>query len=62
MSEKLLFKPEEAAEKLAVSRWAVYRAIGDGSLESVKLGKSRRIPADALDRYVERLRAEQVPA
>jgi len=63
MAEKLLYRPEEVADRLSISRWAVYRAIADHSLESVKLGKSRRIPAAAVAAYIERLREEQaVPA
>jgi excisionase family DNA binding protein len=58
VSEKVLYRPEEAAERLSISRWAVFRAIADGSLESVTLGRSRRIPAAAIDQYVERLREE----
>lgn len=56
--DKLLYRPEEVALLLSISRWAVYRAIGDGTLESVKLGKSRRIPATAIEAYVEALRAK----
>jgi excisionase family DNA binding protein len=59
VQEKLLYRPEEVAERLSISRWAVYRAIGDGSLESVKIGKSRRIEAAAVAAYIERLRDGQ---
>ncbi len=59
VQEKLLYRPEEVAERLSISRWAVYRAIGDGSLESVKIGKSRRIEAAAVAAYIERLREGQ---
>jgi excisionase family DNA binding protein len=59
VADKLLYRPEEVAERLSISRWAVYRAIGDGSLESVKIGKSRRISSAAVASYIERLREEQ---
>ena len=64
VAEKVLYRPEEVAELLSISRWAVFRAIGNGSLESVTLGRSRRIPAVAVTAYVERLReqAEEVRA
>jgi excisionase family DNA binding protein len=50
-------RPEEAAEVLAIGRTAVFGLIRAGELRSVKIGKLRRIPADALDDYVARLTA-----
>lgn len=62
MTTPLLYRPEDAAEVLAVSRTRVYELMAAGLLESVKMGRSRRIPADALSKYVDSLRAEQVSA
>ncbi len=57
MSEQmLLLTPERAADQLDVGRTTVYSLIASGELDSVKIGRSRRIPADALVAYVERLR------
>lgn len=53
--EKLLLKPEEAAEVLSIGRSKVYELIGTGELASVRVGASRRIPADALVEFVSRL-------
>ncbi|WP_131764618.1 excisionase family DNA-binding protein [Candidatus Protofrankia californiensis] len=53
---KLLLTPVEAAESLAVSRSTVYELLAVGVLESVYIGRSRRIPRAALDAYVDRLR------
>ncbi|WP_018639793.1 helix-turn-helix domain-containing protein [Parafrankia elaeagni] len=53
---KLLVTPTEAAEILAVSRSTVYELLAAGALESVRIGRSRRIPRAALDAYVARLR------
>jgi excisionase family DNA binding protein len=53
---KLLLTPAEAAELLAVSRSTVYELLAAGVLESVHIGRSRRIPRDALDAYVTGLR------
>ncbi len=50
---------EQAAERLSLSRTTVYALIGSGELESVKVGRSRRVPVAALGEYVERLRREQ---
>ena len=53
--DKLLLKPEEAAEVLSIGRSKVYELIGTGELASVRIGASRRIPTDALIEFVRRL-------
>lgn len=55
--EKLLLKPEEAAELLSIGRSKIYELIGSGELASVRIGTSRRIPADALAEFVQELRS-----
>lgn len=55
----LLLSPERAADRLEVGRTKFYELMATGQIESVKIGKLRRIPAAALDEYVERLRAGQ---
>ena len=55
--DKLLLKPEEAAELLSIGRSKVYELIGTGELASVRIGTSRRIPADALAEFVQELRS-----
>lgn len=54
---RLLLTPEESAETISVSRSKLYELLASGAIESVRIGKSRRIPAEALQAYVERLRA-----
>ena len=54
--QKMLLRPEEAAEALSLGRSAVYEAIRTGALESVKVGRARRVPADALERFIEHRR------
>ena len=39
---------EEVAEMLGISRAHVFNLMNAGQIRSVKLGRSRRIPADAL--------------
>lgn len=56
--EKVLLKVEEAAELLSLGRSAVYEAIRVGRLESVTVGRSRRVPSEAITRFVAALRAE----
>lgn len=53
----LLHTPESAAETLQCGRTTIYELMATGALESVKIGRLRRIPSDALVAYVEQLRA-----
>lgn len=52
---KILYTPAEAAEVLGMSRTGFYRLLSSGDVPSVKIGALRRIPAAALDRYVQGL-------
>jgi excisionase family DNA binding protein len=58
--EKLLLTPEDAAEALNVSRSMIYDLIRLRAIKSVKIGKSRRIPADAMREYVTGLMSDPV--
>jgi excisionase family DNA binding protein len=60
MTEKLLYRPSEAAQSLGMSRTKVYGLMQAGELGSVKVGSSRRIPAADLETFVQRLRTESV--
>jgi excisionase family DNA binding protein len=57
MTTQLLLKVEEAAIRLGLGRTIVWGLVSTGELESVTIGRSRRVPVEALDAYVERLRA-----
>ena len=50
--EKLLLTPEEAALALGLGRTKVFELIALRQLRSVKIGASRRVPADAVRAYV----------
>jgi len=52
----LLLTVDEAAERLRLGRTLVYRLIMSGELESVKVGRLRRVPAECLPEYVAALR------
>jgi excisionase family DNA binding protein len=52
----LLLTVEEAARRLRLGRTLVYRLISSGQLESVTVGRLRRVPADCLAEYVATLR------
>lgn len=55
---QLLLRPEEAAKALGVGRSTVFELIRAGELRSVKIGKLRRIPSEAVRQYVEGLTDE----
>jgi len=52
---KLLYTPTEAADLLGVSRSTLYELLRAGEIASVRIGRSRRVPATALIAYVDRL-------
>jgi excisionase family DNA binding protein len=57
-AEKLLHSPEETAEMLGVGRSQVFELIARNEIESFKIGRLRKVPRDAIDAYIERLRAQ----
>ena len=54
---RVVLTVEQAAERLGIGRTLMYSLVSAGDVESVTIGRLRRIPADALVRYVEGLRA-----
>ena len=50
--EPLLLTALQAAEMLSIGRTAVYELIATGDLETVHIGRSMRIPADAVHAFV----------
>ena len=58
-ADRLLLTPAAAAEKLSLARSTVYQLVLTGELESIKIGRSRRVLADALTDFIDRLRREQ---
>jgi len=53
--ERVLLTPEEAGEGLGVGRTTIYALMKSGELESVQIGRLRRIPTSALHEYAARL-------
>jgi excisionase family DNA binding protein len=47
-----LITVQAAADRLAVSRWMIYRLIWDQQLKSVQIGRCRRVIRQSLDDYV----------
>lgn len=55
----LLYTIPEAATALRISRTKLYELLSKNEIQSVHIGRSRKIPASALRSYVHRLQAEQ---
>ena len=58
-AERLLYSVEEAAGLLGVGRTFMFYLVATGEIESLKIGKLRKIPRDAIDSYIQRLRCAQ---
>lgn len=56
---RVLLTVEAAAERLSIGRTMMYALVKSGDIESVCIGRLRRIPAIALDSYARRLLAKQ---
>ncbi|MEC4014943.1 helix-turn-helix domain-containing protein [Streptomyces sp. H27-D2] len=52
----VLLTVEEAARRLRIGRTLCYSLVSSGQLESVVVGRLRRIPPEAVIEYVTRLR------
>jgi excisionase family DNA binding protein len=52
----LLLTVLEAARRLSISRAKLYELVASGEVASVTIGRARRIPFQACEEYVERLR------
>lgn len=54
----LVLSVEQAAAALGIGRTFMYGLVRTGAVESVKIGRLRRVPADALREFVRSLRAD----
>ena len=52
----MLLTIDEAAARLRVSRWSVYNLIRSGQLRTIRIGRRRLVPLDALTECLERLK------
>jgi excisionase family DNA binding protein len=55
-AQRLLLTVQEAADRLGIGRSLLYELLADGQVESIHVGRFRRIPADALGTYIDRQR------
>jgi len=60
--ERLLLRPQEAAELMGIGRSKVYELLSDGTLPSVRVGHSVRVPLEGLRQWVEERAQEGVVA
>jgi excisionase family DNA binding protein len=51
-TDRELITVQEAADRLAVSRWMIYRLIWDQKVKSVQIGRCRRIVRQSLNHYI----------
>lgn len=60
--QPLAHSPDSAAQRIGISRRAIYDLIASGAIRSYKDGKRRLIPDSELQIYVQRKMAEAVAA
>jgi len=56
---RTLLSVEAAATQLSIGRTTMYALIKTGAIGSIKVGRLRRVPTEALAAYTTRLIAEQ---
>ena len=55
-SDRMLLTVAEAAERLGIGRSTMYVLIADGQIDTVRVGRLRRIEPEALSAYISRMR------
>lgn len=58
--DRLLLTVSEAARRLGIGRSLLYELLMDGQIESIHVGRLRRIPTDALVAYIEAQRVRRL--
>jgi excisionase family DNA binding protein len=57
----VLLTVEEAARRLNIGRTTMYSLVSAGAVETVTIGRLRRVPAECLDNFVATLRSSGQP-
>lgn len=52
-NNNILLRPDEAAKQLAIGRSKLYELLSQGKLPKIVIGRSIRIPAEALSKWVQ---------
>jgi excisionase family DNA binding protein len=55
--QRLLLTVSEAAQQLGIGRSLLYELLAEGQVESIHVGRLRRIPIDALADFIDRQRS-----
>lgn len=55
MPDRVLLTVEEAAEQLGIGRTKTYALVKAGEIETVQIGRLRRVPKAAIEDYANRL-------
>ena len=55
MADELLLTVEEAANRLRIGRTVMYNLVRSNRIRTIKIGRLRRVPVDALREYVDQL-------
>ena len=58
---RLLLTVEEAARRLNIGRTTMYALVSSGAVESVTIGRLRRVPSECLDNFLAALRSGNHP-
>ena len=59
MTSPLLYTPEEVAKMMSISRSQVYNLMNSNQLESVHIGRSRRITIHQISKFIENLTVQK---
>ena len=54
VGQRLLLTVSEAAKQLGIGRSLLYELLAEGQVESIHVGRLRRIPIDALADFIDR--------
>ena len=57
--QRLLLTVSEAAQRLGIGRSLLYELLAEGQIESIHVGRLRRIPIDALADFIDRQRSSR---
>ncbi|MTD58754.1 excisionase family DNA-binding protein [Amycolatopsis pithecellobii] len=55
LPERVMLTAEEAAEQLGIGRTLMFKLLRTGQIESVRIGRLRRVPISAIRGYAARL-------
>jgi excisionase family DNA binding protein len=58
---RALLTTQEAAETLAISKSKLAMLIASGEIDSIRVGRSRRVPVDAITKFVDERREGRAP-